>query len=95
MIDDGEWWVEFDCSVNDSDIDINGSLTITDGSVDVNNISFTVDGNVIITDEPDVSTGSPTITVGGDWSNPGTFTDGNSTVAFVGNTTLTGTSEFY
>src|SRR3989344_7867716 len=66
------------------------SLTVGGTNTSSLTLSFnlTITGDVTISGNGTVSAGSTTLTVGGSWNNPGTFTAGTSTITF--NTTTTG-----
>lgn len=79
-----------------SNLTINGSLTVTSGILDLNNMNLNVDGYLLITGGGSLYATSSTITVNGNWSNSGNFSAGSSTVVLNGiNQTIYGSTTFY
>ncbi len=64
---------------------INGNCTVTSGQLSVN-ANTTVTGSVSISSGATISSGTATLSVGGNWSNAGTFTPGSGIVTFNGTT---------
>ncbi|MFM2082156.1 MAG: hypothetical protein RL380_847, partial [Verrucomicrobiota bacterium] len=62
----------------------NGNLIITNAAALTVNAALTVATNVVINPGATLTVGSATISVGGNWTNTGTFTAGTGTVLFNG-----------
>ncbi len=79
-----------------SNLTINGPLTITSGTLNLNNKSLNVDGYILI-GISGILNGTPsTITVKGDWTNYGTFIPDTSTIILNGaNQAIYGNNTFY
>ncbi len=79
-----------------SNLTINGPLTITSGTLNPNNKSLNVDGYILIGISGILNGTSSTITVKGDWTNYGTFSPDTSTIILNGaNQTIYGNNTFY
>jgi hypothetical protein len=63
---------------------VNGTLTLSTGGISLINASLTVAGNATIGSGATLNGSASTISVGGDWTNGGTFTPSTSTIVING-----------